>query len=162
MVCLKETITSVRLLEEPVLVLGEIWLCRKPVRTNSQPQSRWECCYSLRFWGGRRDKKEKHWYLCKKASKKGRNTLQRKIPGRKKSLLENNLCMRPGVISCGKNRTGKAEKLAHEESEQTLLCVASVARTAERLSRYFQRTGMSSRHISPWNRDSDSASMAPV
>lgn len=74
-----------------------------------------ECFFSLCFGGGRREKK-----LCKKRSKKGINTLQSRIPGRKKLLIANNLNMSWGGMACV--HIGKKEKLAHEESEQALDC----------------------------------------
>lgn len=88
MVCLKETVTDVRVLEELALVLGEMWLCRRQVHTNSQPQHRWSASSAcvLEVEGGKKK-------LCKKRSKKGINTLQSKILGRKKLLIANNLNM---------------------------------------------------------------------
>lgn len=36
-ICTTEAISSVRLLEEPILLLGEVWLCRKQVHINLYP-----------------------------------------------------------------------------------------------------------------------------
>lgn len=108
-----------------------------------QPQGRWSAAPACGFGLGGGEKTEKHRCLCKMTSKKGRHILQRMIPGRKKSLMENNLHRRAGAVAAV--RTGRAE----QESRSRHCCVTAIARTAERLSRYFRRAGISSRHVSP-------------
>ena len=99
MVCSKEAITSVRLLEEPILVLGEIWLCRKQVHTNSQPQSRWSAAPACVF-GVEGGKKRRSTDVCARRQVKMEEIISRgRYQVEKKSLIENNLHTRPGAIA---------------------------------------------------------------
>lgn len=58
--------------------------------------------------------------MCEKTSKKGRNNLQRKIPGRKTPLTENNLHMSAGAIAVA--RTTQAKQKSWPMKSQSRHC----------------------------------------
>lgn len=138
MICSEEARTSVRL-----LVLGVIWLRIKQVRTNSQPQSRWSAAPAC-FFVVKGGKKRRSSDVCARRQVKKAEIISR---GRywvekKPSLIVNSLHMRPGAIAVVRTAMKNYMK-----SQSRHCCIAAVARTTERLSRHFRRTGISSRHF---------------